>query len=153
MSSAITFLHDEVLHSVLAVPMVDITYTYDFIEHPLLDQNELQIIKNSEDIALKKLDVFLCNRSQRSILVYSAAGLNACRRTADHKVYICNGRVIKQQTYQHNCEKLPKDIFFELSRDLILIKTDNKKLKLECKNHSQDIFLNSSYSIIRARQD
>ena len=153
MSSAITFLHDEVLHSVLAVPMVDITYTYDFIEHPLLDQNELQIIKNLEDIALKKLDVFLCNRSQRSILVYSAAGLNACRRTADHKVYICNGRVIKQQTYQHNCEKLPKDIFFELSRDLILIKTDNKKLKLECKNHSQDIFLNSSYSIIRARQD
>ena len=51
----------------------------------------------------------------------------------------------------HNCEKLPKDIFFELSRDLILIKTENKNLKLECKNISQDIFLNSSYSIIRAR--
>ena len=34
-----------------------------------------------------------------------------------------------------------------------MIKTENKNLKLECKNNSQDIFLNSSYSIIRARPD
>ena len=49
-------------------------------------------------------------------------------------------------------KNLPKDIVFELSKNLILLKTNSKSIIIECEDFSEEIKLNVTYSIIKANR-
>ena len=132
MRSAVTLIHDNVIHSRLIIPMIDHTLGFKFIEHAFLDKNDLEVIGILEKISLKKLDIVGCNDEQRLIMLFSEADLKSCQSTPQGDDFICKGRMIHLKSGPWPCKnpKLPNSIALELKNDLILLKTDQKSIEI-----------------------
>ena len=149
MTAAITVVNNNTIFSLMEIPLVDFTYRYNFMSHPILEKKDLMIINNLQKMAYKPLDLFLCSEAHKTIRIISSRDLNSCQRTATNSLVICKGRKLKQYNYAHECEKLPNDILIELDSNLILMKSNLKTVQANCGNQSHKIEINSTYSILK----
>ena len=151
MSSAVTVIDKNVIHSIISLPLVDFTLQYSFFNYPILSENEIETINKLSKIALRPIDMFLCCETLRRIRLFSSTDLERCAGTADGKSHICKGRTLLFPMNGKNpCLDfhIPNTIAVELSPTLILIKSDQKKFTLECGNSTHAVLLNSTFATV-----
>ena len=149
MTAAVTVVNNTTIFSLMEIPLVDFTYRYKFMPHPILEKKDMVIINNLQKMAYKPLDLFLCSEAHKTIRIISSRDLNSCQRTTTNSLVICKGRKLKQFNYAHDCKKLPNEILIELDSDLILMKSNLKTVQANCGNQSHKIEINSTYSILK----
>ena len=150
MSSAVTIIEKDNIHSLLTIPIADFSYQFNFIPHPTLNSKDIKTINELSKIALKNIDIFTCTKNKRNLRLFSSRDLERCSTTPNAELHICRGRKSNVPTTRNMCEKfqLPSSLFIELSPNMILVKSNLKVLHESCPNSSSKIFLNSTYSII-----
>ena len=151
MSSAVTVIESDVIHSMLSLPLVDFTLQYEFIDYPILNENEIETINKLSKIALRPIDIFLCCDTLRRLRLFSSSDLERCAGTTDGKSHICKGRTfLFPMNGNDPCTNfhIPNTIAIELSSTLILIKSDQKQFTLQCGTKKHAIFLNSSFTTL-----
>ena len=110
MSLAATTFEDNVIHSLIAIPLINFESKYSFVE-PILTENEIQTLDKMSKIARRPLDLMTCSKGHQLKLL-SSWKLFQCLKTQNNNVYFCNGRTITYCNHQSdNCSKLQKALF------------------------------------------
>ena len=152
MSIGLTTISENIVHSIIALPLVDYTYMYDYID-PTLSSEELEVISKLSKLARTDLDLILCAKSHSNIKLLSSSRLNMCQKTPDNRRFICKGRRITHINHSFSCNTLPESIAVELSPTKILIKSSKTRMQISCKNLTREINSNTTYSIIKLRPE
>ena len=149
--SATTVFHRNVIHSRMNLPLIDQTLRYQFVEFPNLSNEDLETISMLEKIAMKKLNIYACNDQLRSVILFSEQDMRSCKQLPQGSHYLCRGREIHQTSGVNPCanHKLPKVLALELKQDLILLKTDEKEIKVECDGSSYKFKVKTTFSKIK----
>ena len=151
MQSAVTIIHDDVIHSRMVIPLVDFTNSYNLVNYPDFNEFDTQIVFSLQKIAMKPIDVFGCNDNQRNIRLYSSKDLVSCQKMPKGSTYICSGRNILMKSGPVPCSnfKLPPEVAIELRPDLILLYSLTKSVKIICKNHTSNHPIHAKFSKIK----
>ena len=134
------------IHSMLSIPNIDRTFHYKFLAHPLLNSKDSHTIHSMEKHALRKLDYFGCNDKQNSILLYSSKDLLACKKFEKSSSYLCFKRQIALFSGPKPCYNfhLENSLAVELSRTVILLKTNLTFVYIECSKNITKLPIKSS---------
>ena len=154
MKNSLTTFQDEYIYSVISIPLVDYTYRYDFISHPILKTSDLIRMDQVQKHTIKNLDTILCLKANNNLKILSSSDLRKCTKTPDNQVYICTGRRIKHTEQKTDCSELPPSIVIELSPNLLLIRiSHDTTINIECSNEniSKKIKLKSTFTMLKIK--
>ena len=154
MRNCLTTFQDDFIYSVISIPLVDYTYRYDFISHPILKTSDLIRMDQVQKHTIKNLDTILCLKANNNLKILSSSDLRKCTKTPDKKVYICSGRAIKHTEQKTQCRELPHSIVIELSPNLLLIRiSHDTTINIECSNEniSKTMKLKSTFTMLKLK--
>lgn len=156
MANTVTFIEDDMIHSLLTLPLVDFTFGYEFIDQPHFDLKNIERIHKIEKIALKKIDIFLCSNVQKNIRIFSTKDLQKCLTSFNKKITVCNSRSIVSYTAksanQCSSHNLAGTIAIELSETAVLIDTEERDILLKCNGATETINTNETVFVIHLKQ-
>ena len=149
MSKALTVLNHTKIVSILKIPLVDHTLEYHEANIELKD-NAFELLNTLRKSSHMSLDLFVCHKMDKTVKIMSRSQLQKCLKTYSNSIIICEGRKLKQQSndFTRPCTEFPDDLIIELKYNKILLKTEQKNVKIICGSHSEIINLNSSISIL-----
>ena len=141
LNTAITTIESSNIHSILSIPTIDFTFSYDFIQHPNLSKKDTNILQHLSTLALKQLDTFACIEKSNYFITISSRDMIKCKNWKIKDLFICHQRTIRMQNNGENCNTFDfsNSLAIELKPTLILIKTNSLTLKIKCKNSTKTI--------------
>ena len=148
MSSSLTTIDKNIIHSVVSIPLVNYNNRFEFTDIDISEE-EIEILHNLSKLARQPMDHILCGRLDQ-LKVLSTSKLNRCLRTHNAKTFFCNERQITNYKHESNrCSRLPESIIIELTTHKMLLKTSMKKMKIICNGVEKREYLNKTYNIIK----
>ena len=131
MSSSLTTIDKNIIHSVVSIPLVNYNNRFEFTDIDISEE-EIEILHNLSKLARQPMDHILCGRLDQ-LKVLSTSKLNRCLRTHNAKTFFCNERQITNYKHESNrCSRLPESIIIELSTHKMLLKTSMKTMNIIC---------------------
>ena len=149
MSKALTILNETKIVSILNIPLIDHTLEYHEVEIELKDEG-FELLDNLRKSSHSSLDLFVCHKLDKTVKIMSRSQIQKCLKTYTNSMIICEGRELKQQSndFTKPCNDLPEDMIIELKYNKILLKTNQKTVRIICGNYDETLYLNSSISIL-----
>ena len=147
MSSSITTIDNNIIHSVVSIPLVNFNQRYTFID-PSLSETEVNVIEKMSKIARHQIDHIICGQDHK-MRVMSTRKLQRCLKTKDSRTFFCSERALVH--LKHNsfrCSKLPQTLLMELSEHKILLKTNLKSMDITCNEILKQVPINKTYNVI-----
>lgn len=141
LDTAISTINKNMLLSILSVPTIDFTFSYEFIEHPKINEENVNILNHLSSLALKNLDTFACIPKNNYISIISSKDLQKCKKWQIKDLFICHQRTIRLQNSGENCNtfEFNHSIAIELTPTLILLKTKSEIINIKCNNSEKSI--------------
>ena len=147
MSSSITTIDNNVIHSVVSIPLVNFNQRYTFID-PSLSETEINVIEKMSKLARHQIDHIICGQDHK-MRVMSTRKLQRCLKTKDSKIFFCSERsLVHLKHNSYRCSKLPGTLLMELSEHKILLKTNLKSMDITCNEILKQVPINKTYNII-----
>lgn len=159
LENCITIIHQNTIHSITSIPLIDFTYSYNLIMYPNINKNDTIIINNLEQIAHKKLDVFGCSLEHQYIILNSNRDLTNClkHKKATKTTLICHNRQIQSSSPEHfPCENFAigdKSLAIELNPTTVLLRTLLKSVTIHCDNYTKILLIDEEYSKISINEN
>ena len=121
MSSSITTIDNNVIHSVVSIPLVNFNQRYTFID-PSLSETEVNVIEKMSKLARHQIDHIICGQHHK-MRVISTRKLQRCLKTKDSKIFFYSERsLVHLKHNSYRCSKLPQTLLMELSEHKILLR-------------------------------
>ena len=147
MSSSITTIDNNIIHSVVSIPLVNFNQRYSFID-PSLSENEVNVIEKMSKVARHQIDHIICGQDHK-MRVMSTRKLQRCLKTKDSKIFFCSERsLVHLKHNSYRCSKLPETLLMELSEHKILLKTNLKSMDITCNEILKQVPINKTFNVI-----
>ena len=154
MNNCFTTFENNYIYSVISLPLVDYTYQYNFINHPILKTHDQIILDQVQKKIIKSLDLILCLKANHNLIIMSSSDLRKCTKTPNNKIYICSGRQIRHTVQKTDCSELPLSIVLELSPNLLPIRIRQEStIKIDCRNDniSKKVTLKTTFTFLKLK--
>ena len=149
LNNALTIMHNDVIFSILHVPVLDMTFSYTMLSYPDFDDHDIHTISIISRIAMRPVDTILCNSENGYFSLFSSKNLATCLHW--HNLYICHHRHIHMRSGPLPCSKpkLAKSLAFELGPNIILVKSHKDDIiRKVCDDTSVELKINHTYTKI-----
>ena len=150
---ALTSVRIGKIDTLLTIPILDETYSYDIIPYPRMSEKDTSTISQISTIAFKSVDTFLCNSVNRHLAIFTSADLQSCIGWKGK--YVCEFRHIRMNGNTNPCQNfsLPEVIAIELDRDTVLLRTSqNTSIDIRCHQNTSTIHLKPTFTKIQLHE-